>query len=349
MKLIFKNTKVVIVSVIILWLFFPLGLMASDNIDTIYFRNGDRNTGEVKSLMNDILILSTDDAGTIKIEWAKVDSVNILNKMRVVLTDGKILYGVLLSSGVVKSCKVRPDKEEPRLVALISIVELSPFEEKFKERLSGSISSGFSYTKASEVMQLNLNGTLEYQDKKNLIETSYNGIVTEEPTKGVSQRQKGEISLLRVMPKKWFFSTLLMGESNSELQLDLRTTFGVGVGNSIVRTQRSHFFIAGMMLGTRELSPENKQNNMEGMLGVDYSIFIYENPEVTFHIDSNIIPSLTDLGRIRSNTESNLKWEIFNNFYLKWSFYYSYDSKPLTSGAEKSDWAISMLGLEYKL
>jgi len=332
-----------------LLLMLPACLSASGKTDTIYFQNGDRNTGEVKSLLNDLLTLSTDDAGTIKIEWTKVDSVHIINRMRILLTDGKILYGILLPAGVAKSCMIWSSAGEPVQVTLTSIVELSPIEEKFRERLNGTVSSGFSYTKASDVMQLNFNGTLKYLAKKNLIEISYDGIVTKEPTKGTTQRQKGGISLLRVMPKKWFFATQLMAESNSELQLDLRTTIGAGIGNSIVRNQRTHFYVVAGILGNRELSQENKRNNIEGLLGIDYSVFIYENPEVSFHVSSDVIPSLSDLGRIRSNTESNLKWEIFNDFYLKWSFYYSFDSRPLTNGAEKSDWAITMLGLEYKL
>ena len=344
MKL-FKHSLTIIFFLMIL----PGRLAASEKTDTIYFQNGNQNTGEVKSLLNDMLNLSTDHAGTMKIQWTKVDSVSILSKMRIVLTDGEILYGVLLPSGVVKSCIIWGSEGEPVQLTLSSIVELSPIEEKFVERLSGTVSSGFSYTKASEVMQLSLHGNLKYMAKKNLIETSYGGIVTREPIEGNTQRQRGGISLLRLMPKKWFLVTQLMAESNSELQLDLRTTMGVGIGNSIIRTQRTHLYIAGGITGNRELSQENKQNNIEGLLGIDYSIFIYENPDVSFHVSSNIIPSLSDLGRIRSNTESNLKWEIFNDFYLKWSFYYSYDSNPLSTEAEKSDWAISMLGLEYKL
>ena len=341
----FKHSLIIIFFLMIL----PGRLTASEMIDTIYFQNGNQNTGEVKSLLNDMLNLSTDHAGTMKIQWTKVDSVSILSKMRIVLTDGEILYGVLLPSGVVKSCIIWGSEGEPVLLTLSSIVELSPIEEKFIERLSGTVSSGFSYTKASEVMQLSLNGTLKYMAEKNLTEISYGGIVTQEPIEGTTQRQKGGISLQRLMPKKWFLATQLMAESNSELQLDLRTTIGIGIGNSIIHTQRTHCFTEGGILGNRELSQENRQNNIEGLLGIDYSVFIHENPDVSFHVSSNIIPSLSDLGRIRSNTESNLKWEIFNDFYLKWSFYYSYDSKPLSTGAEKSDWAISMLGLEYKL
>ena len=103
------------------------------------------------------------------------------------------------------------------------------------------------------------------------------------------------------------------------------------------------------ILANRELSEEITQNNVEGLVAAKYSVFIYDNPEVSFDISSNIIPSLSNLGRIRSETESNLKWEVFNDFFLKWTFYYSFDSKPLAGGAEKSDWALTLLGVEYKL
>jgi hypothetical protein len=53
--------------------------------------------------------------------------------------------------------------------------------------------------------------------------------------------------------------------------------------------------------------------------------------------------------RVRSRIDSNLKWEVFKDFYLKWTFFYSYDSKPLSKDGEKSDWAVSLVGLEYKL
>lgn len=333
----------------IFWLMFlPVNLMASSKIDTIYFQNGDRVTGEVKSLENDLLKLSTDDAGTFTIEWTKVDSVFIRNRMRILLVSGEILYGMLLPSGVAKSCMIWSSEVDPELVALKSIVVLTPMEKEFMDRLSGSISSGFSYTKASDVMQLNINGSLKYLANKNLIETSYAGNVTRDPL-GTTQRQNGGFSFHRMLPKRWFLVAELLAESNSALQLDLRTTFGIGAGNSIVRSNNSHLYAAAGILTNRELSEGIAQNNVEGLFAVNYSVYIYDNPEVSFDISSNIIPSLNDLGRVRSETESNLKWEIFSDFYLKWTFYYSFDSRPLSGTAEKSDWAVTLLGLEYKL
>ncbi len=78
-------------------------------------------------------------------------------------------------------------------------------------------------------------------------------------------------------------------------------------------------------------------------------MFVYDSPKLTFNISGQISPSLSDLGRVRADIDSNISWEIFHDFYLKWTFYYTYDSRPLSTTAAKNDWAVSLLGIEYKL
>jgi hypothetical protein len=320
----------------------------ASKIDTIYFQNGDRLTAEVKTLETNTLRLSTDDAGTVVVEWNKVDSVKIINTMRILLKDGEILYGKLLPSGEVKRCYIWTREGEPRLTELQAIVGLSPVEERFVDRLTGSLSSGFSYTKASDFMQFNLDGSIKYLAEKNHIELFYDGIITSE-SESKTHHQNGGVNFRRILPRKWFLISHFSAESISEQQLDLRTSFGLGGGNSIVLTNHSYFYVAGGVQGNREASSGTNQYNLEGLISLDYSVFIYDSPEVSFNISGDLIPSLSDLGRVRSRIDSNLKWEVFNDFYLKWSFFHSFDSRPLSTTAEKSDWAISLLGLEYKL
>jgi len=326
----------------------PRSLFAS-KIDTIYFQHGDRITAEVKSLEKNQLRLSTDDASTIKVEWNKVDSVKIFTYMRIVLEEGDILYGKIMTAGIKGSCYIWHRNGDPLLVELIRIVSLTPVEDKFVNRLNGSISSGFSYVKASEVMQLNLNGSIEYLARKNQIILAYDGILTKDPQSGSNQRQNGSVAFRRVLPKNWFLLSQLTAESNSELQLDIRASLGFGGGKSIVKTNSSHLYTALGIQGNRERSNEEHQVNLEGILGAGYSIFIYDDPEVSFAVTAAAYPSLNDPGRVRSDVDSSLKWEVFNDFYLKWTFYYSFDSRPLSGSPEKSDWALTLLGFEYKL
>jgi len=330
-------------------LFFAFDSLAGSKIDTIYFQKGDRVTGEVKSLENNQLKLSTDDAKTINVEWSKVDSVKILNNMRIVLEDGTILHGKLLSAGEVGKCYIWSSEGDPALLKLIRIVSLSQLEDQFFKRLKGTLSSGFSYVKASQVRQLNFSGTVDYQTEKNRVALAYDGIFTKDPNSGYKQNQSGAATFYRFLPKNWFLVSALSLESNTELQLDLRTSLAVGGGNRIVNTNSTRLYIALGIQATRELSTGGTQNNMEGLVTANYSVFIYDNPDVSFNLSPKLTPSLSNLGRVRFDIDSNLKWEIFSDFYLKWTFFYNFDSQPLTEGAEKNDWAVTLLGVEYKL
>ena len=330
-------------------LFYSSFSLAAPKIDTIFFQKGDRITGEVKSLENNQLRLSTDDAKTITLEWNKVDSVKILNNMRIVLENGDIMYGKILTAGEQGKGFIWSSEGDPLLIELIRIVLLSLIEDKFINRLSGTLSSGFSYVKASQVMQTNFSGSVQYLAEKNQVQLSYDGIFTRDPESGYNQRQNGGATFFRFLPENWFLVSAISLESNTELQLDLRTSLSLGGGNSFVNTNFTRFYGALGLQATRENSSGENQNNIEGIIASSYSVFIYDDPEVSFSLSAQLIPSLSNLGRMRVNVDSNLKWEIFNDFFLKWTFYYNFDSRPLSETAEKNDWAVTLLGVEYKL
>lgn len=318
--------------------------------DTIYLQGGDRITADVKSLINNQLRISTEDAGAIRIEWNKIDSLAILKTMRIVLADGKIYYGRLLPCGVEKACEIWPYNREPVFVLFIQVILLAPIEETFFNRLNGTLSMGMNYTKASKVLQMHFSGAVTYLAQKNQFDLEYSGIFTRERDSKNSQNQYGGISFRRHLPKRWFLIGQINAESNSELQLDLRTSAGFGGGNSILLTNNMNLYAAAGLLFGRELSVDLEQYNIEGKIVGDYTVFIYETPELSFNFNGSLIPSLNDPGRIRSEIRSALKWEVLNDLFLKWSFYYIFDSRPLSgSEEEKSDWGISMLGIEYDL
>lgn len=321
----------------------------ANKIDTIYLQHGDRITGEVKSLENNYLKLSTDDLSTISIKWNKVDSVKILNNMRIVFEEGEIFYGKLLTAGKDGYCYIWANVGEPRLTHLTEIVMLSPLEKRFMDRLTGTLSAGFSYTKANDILQLNLDASVKYQAEKIEVELSYNGNFTSQDTLDATQRTSSGITFRRLLPNNWFLVSELGTETNSEQNLDLRTSVSLGGGNSIVNTNRSALRIAGALQGSREYSQEDVQNSIEAVLGAGYYLFVYDSPKITFNFISQLSPSLSDMGRIRADIDSNISWEIFHDFYLKWTFYYSFDSKPLSATASKNDWAVTLLGIEYKL
>lgn len=320
---------------------------ASSKVDTIYFQKGDRITCEVKLLANNLLKLSTDDGGNIDVEWNKIDSIFVQNTLRIGMSDGRILYGRISPSGKVGECILREEGGTASIVQLWNIVELLPLKKKIFDRLSGSLSSGFSFVKASDVTQLDFDGNIEYKGEKIILNMNYNVILTRESS-GTTQRQNGGASLYRVLPKNWSIVGKVLAESNSYFELDLRSTFGLSGNYFLIRNNKQRLSSGSGLLLNKEFSAELTQNNLEGIIYANYMLYLYDYPKISLNIYGDFIPSFNHFGRIRSEISSSINWEIFKDLYVKYSFYNSFDNEPLSGVDVHGDWGIT-LGLEYKL
>ncbi len=329
-------------------LFIQQSVYGSSKIDTIYFQNGDRITGEVKSLENNTLRLSTADGGTIKLEWDRIDSVRIKNTMRIILEDGSLYFGHLAPAGKSSSCVIIDRGGNITEVRMITIVGLQPIEKKVFDRFKGTISTGISYSKASEILQFDFEGNIQYWTDKSMLEGFYNIILTSEQASELTQRQTGGATYHKLLANKWFLQGRILGESNSEFLLDLRTTLGLGGGNNIIYNSKSTLYIGSGLLINKEFSADLEQMNLEAILIFDYSLYLLDSPEIQFNFRGTLVPSFNRWGRMRSEINASLKWELVNDFYIKGSFYNSFDNMPLSGVDIRDIWGGS-IGLEYKL
>jgi hypothetical protein len=338
-----------LVKIIFAFLFatFFTGVQAqSYKIDTVYFQNGDKVTGELLSLNKGRVQLKTSDAGTLSIKWINIDSLCVLNPMRILKHNGGILYGQLFPSGQRQVSIVLNQNNETQEVELQSISELIQLKKRFIDRVQATLSSGFRYTKATENSQLDFATSAEYKGEKSFVKADYSVVLTHDGTQ-TTQRQTGGASYNRLLPNNWSLNGRVLGESNSEFKLDLRTSVILGAKLSFISSNKQLLQLGGGVSLNREFSGSLQQNNLEGVFGFNYSIFIVNTPEVTFNSEAYIAPSFTTSRRYRSNINSDLKWELFSDFYLKWNLFFSSDNKPLSGVDVRNDWGAS-IGIEYK-
>src|SRR5688572_9101335 len=71
------------------------GRVDAQKTDSVWIRNGDRITGEVKSMARALLKYSTDDLGTISIEWNNVVRISSRATFEVRVSSGEKHYGTL--------------------------------------------------------------------------------------------------------------------------------------------------------------------------------------------------------------------------------------------------------------
>jgi hypothetical protein len=168
------------------------------------------------------------------------------------MEDGRIMYGVLLTAGIEGSTDIWRRVGDPLLTELVEIVYLSPIEDHFFNRLDGTLGSGFSYVKASDVMQLSINTSLQYLAEKNHITAFYDGLLTNEDDKS-TKRHHGGGSFRRILANNWFLVSQISAEQNTELELDLRMNFTLGAGNGLIRTNFTTLYLAAGLQVNREI------------------------------------------------------------------------------------------------
>jgi hypothetical protein len=311
--------------------------------DIILLENGDRVTGEIKSLEFGRLSYSTNSMSTVSIKWNRIKAITSLDKyFRVERTDGFSLYGSLDTDTTARKILVLLDTIAIALERE-EIVRITPIEQTFLDRIKLSVKLGFNYTKSSDVAQLNFSGYIRYRTYSSLPEINWSASYTRQQDKDLTQRSDLNLKYRRYFKRKWFFDGSMGMQKNSELGLDLRLLINSAGGRNIIQTNSSLFTTQSGIQGTREWanSSETSHYYLEGLVGFDFYRFIYDDPEVNLTSKAHYFPGLSDWGRHRAELNIDLKWEILSDLFWVLTFYDSFDSRPLKQGAPKNDYGVT--------
>ena len=139
-------------------LFLLLGAATAEaQKDSVWIRNGDRITGEVKSLSRGLLKYSTDDLGTIYIEWDKVDRISTSHR------SGSPPGRATSSMGAWGWPPTGLLALAADTLRISDIVGMTPIQGKFLARLNGYFDLGFSFQKAHGAVQLSTGARVQYR------------------------------------------------------------------------------------------------------------------------------------------------------------------------------------------
>ncbi len=314
------------------------GAYARQKTDLVYLTNGDRITGEIKQLNRGILKLSTDDIGTINIEWENVDSLNSVYQFRVEDHHGTKYFGAIFMK---RSGTLEVIGGQPGEIAPDGVVSIVPLEASFWQQLDGSISLGFSYTKSNQLAQLTSDIYVRRRTPIRLWELEASSITTAQEGEDTKRREDLSLTYNRLFEGAFFALASAGAQTNDELGLDLRVLFSAGMGINWVQTNHNDFLSTAGLSVNREWSDiaEDKYN-LEAFISAEHSVFRYDYPKTDITTELTVYPSLSDWGRVRGEFDISASREIIKDFTLVLSFYDSYDSDPLDPAAEKNDYGL---------
>ena len=322
--------------------------------DVVYMNNGDRITGEVKGVYSGQLKFKTDDMGTIFINWRAIRQLISDKEHQVRLSDGSHIIGEL--------SKVPAEEEGDQELITVSgdgspaqlesdqVVEMYPVHGDFWDRLDVNIDLGFNYDQSSDVGKYNLGMTGRYRAKESITSARLSSELTTQDDRETTSRNKFSLVHMMDLPRKRYRSYFGNLEQNEQLGVRTRTVLGAGYGWVPVSTGLN-WLTYGVGLAAnleRPYGDGDSDQNLEAVGSIHYQYYRRSVPKRTIDAYLQVMPSLTQSDRVRSDLMLDFKWEIISDLYIGMETYFSYDTQPAAADASEHDFGvISKIGYSY--
>jgi hypothetical protein len=323
-------------------------LLAQGKTDVVTLANGDRITGEVDRLERGRLKFETDDAGTLYLEWDNITSVIATRLVEVTTSDGRTYLGSL-QKAMDRYIAVAGGGDTVPL-AMQEVTLISQIGRSFWKKLDGSIDIGYSYTKSSDVSQLNVNTETEYRGPRFLGRLTFS--LTQTATGDEDEaddRGALEASYVKYFGRRGFVLALGRLESNESLGLELRSQAAGGLGVRVVNSNRAQVAVGGGIAVNQEQGVDvESTGNVEALALYRASYFTYDRPRTNLDLTAQYYAGVTDFGRHRLQLDASARREFWKDVFVSASLYNTFDSRPPNPDADSNDVGIVLsVGWSY--
>ena len=310
---------------------------SAQKTDVVTLANGDRITGEVSTLNRGRLEYKTDDAGTIYIEWDNVATVTSTAQFEVGASDGRRFVGSLRSDA--DRVLVVVEATGPVSLPMADVTVITLIGRSFWKKLDGSIDVGFSYTKSSDIAQLNVNSNTVYRSPSFEARLSGSGTATQ-TSDGEERDDRGALTMsyLHYRGARWFVGGGAGFETNESLGITLRSQVSFAVGQRLVNTNKAQLAIGGGLSVNDEHGVDTEPTqNIEAIVTFRTSYYAYDFPKTNIDVGFQYFPSLSDFGRQRMQFDSTVRREIWKDVILAVNVFDTFDSQPPAVDADRND------------
>ena len=238
----------------------------ADQKDVVVIINGDRLTGEVKSLNRGKLRFKTAATDTISIEWDDVAFLSSSQNIQVETEDGTRHLGRLVAAATARNLVVETASGQVDLEA-DQVVMMTPIEGTRRERLDGDITAGYNFAKASSVEQIQLGLDAAYRTEFRKFGLAVDTVITDSKDNESSRRDALAIDYTRFWEDHWLTAGLIRLDRNDELGLDLRTSIGAGGGRILKQTNSQSLQLFGGLQVSREdvVGTDSSEDTVEAL------------------------------------------------------------------------------------
>jgi putative salt-induced outer membrane protein YdiY len=309
--------------------------------------NGDKFTGEIKSLQYGELIFKSDYMKeSVHLDWKKVKTLQSKDTFIVGLTNGTRVIGLIgketTSSKDGKDFSIAGPQSAVE-VTTSDVIAIGQREASFWNQLTGSINYGFGFASGNKETNSSLGADVAFRATRNSVELATTSQFGSQTNAKNTNRFTFDSQYGRLLTEKCLAVGLFSLLKSNQQDLTLRSTYGGAFGWKLVQTDRTSLTILGGAAFNHEdyvVEPgiEPIHNNAESLFGVTFSTFRFKTLNLRTH--TLAFPSLSDPGRLRLSSQSGIRIELMRNFNWNFDLYENYDTRPPIN-APKNDLGIT--------
>ena len=308
--------------------------------DSLIFKNDNYIVGEIKNMNRNILKIETDYSDDdFTIEWDGIKEIYTTTFFLITLTNGSRYNGNLKSQESGK-ISIATDNGQTINVDLNDIVILEGIDQGFWSQVYASIDFGFDLTKANNFKQISMRSNLGYIAKRWQWDANFNLLSSKQDDVDDIKRKDGGLTFKYFLPHDWYPLVSIDFLSNTELDLDLRTTGKFGMGKYVIHTNRIYWgFSLGVNYNVENYltTTTNDRESWEGFMGTELNFFNVGDLSLLTQLIA--YPGFTESGRWRSDFKFDAKYDLPLDFYIKLGYTLNFDNQP-AEGFSKSDYVL---------
>ena len=312
------------------------GLLAASSpggaADLVVMRNGNRLTGDVVSMGGGVLMLETDYAGAIELDWSAVEALRLGEALPVLLADGSAR---------------ELDELPARGVSLANVVAIAPPPPP-EVRWTGRVDFGYGLTAGNREAEL---GTLTILAERKRpgeyrLSALFDGARGESEGETTANRARVEGKYDRTRGARGYRYLLAGAGYDRVRSIDLRAEVGAGLGRTLFDTERSRL--------TAEIGASYVRDDFaDGATESDAKLRVGETWRRPLGGSAELVQSLAALGALDELGDYTAEFvlaithRLNDEMSLTSKFVGSYDSRP-APGTERADYTVTtQLGLAF--
>lgn len=312
--------------------------------DQVTLKNGDRLTGTIVKSDTKELVIETENAAQVTVQWDSIAAIAADGPVYVMTTDNQTVAGAIRTDNnqVIVTTQTAGTVTVPlaNVTALRNQIEQTAYETQI-ERLqnprlidlwTGFLDFGYATARGNANTQtFTLSTRAERATSRDKISVFFTSIFastdTVPPRQTTANSKVGGVTYDLNITEKWFTWGAVTLESDEFQQLDLRFVPAGGVGHHTINTENTKLdFRVGVSYNREFFSTGLDRNSVEIVLGNDFEHKFSERTSLQQHL--RLYPN-TSNGAFRANFDTSLATAVARWFSLQFTFTDRYLSNPV--------------------